>query len=96
MLMCDTIIQKVAGFGRRTLRSSLTLLSVVGAIWRAGLRKEVGLLSATWSESTLAPNVTVMCPGHGVPEMVTPAMTTPVLLGFLNLNKYAMFSFAKT
>ena len=37
------------------------------------------------------------CRGHGVPEMVTPAMrTTAVLLGFLKLDKYAMFSFAMT
>ena len=35
------------------------------------------------------------CRGHGVPEMVTPAMrTTAVLLGFLNLTN--MFSFAMT
>ena len=34
----------VAGFGQRMLHSSLALLSVVGAIGRAGLRKEVGLL----------------------------------------------------
>ena len=32
------------GSGRGTLRLSLALLSVVGAIGRAGLRKEVGLL----------------------------------------------------
>ena len=47
-----------------------------------------------------------MCRGHGVPEMVTPAMrTTAVLLGnednssfarFFKLDKYAMFSFAMT
>ena len=33
-----------ARFGRRTLRSTLVLLSVVGAIARASRRKEVGLL----------------------------------------------------
>ena len=34
-----------------------------------------------------APNGTMKCRGHGVPEMVTPAMrTTAVLLGFLNLT----------
>ena len=39
----------------------------------------------------------MMCRGHGIPEMVTPAMrTTAVSLGFLNLTKYAMFSFAMT
>ena len=39
----------------------------------------------------------IKCRGHGVPEMVTPASrTTAVLLGFLNLTKYAMFSFAMT
>ena len=37
-------LKNVAGFGRGTLRLSLALLSVVGAIGRAGLRKEVGLL----------------------------------------------------
>ena len=42
-----------------------------------------------------APNGTMKCRGHGVPEMVTPAMrTTAVLLGFLNLTN--MFSFAMT
>ena len=39
---------------------------------------------ATWPEGASAPNGTVMCRGHGVPEMVTPVMrTTAVLLGFL-------------
>ena len=63
---------------------------------------------ATWPEGASAPNGTVMCRGHGVPEMVTPAMrTTAVLLGFLTpamrqfcsffkLDKYAMFCFAMT
>ena len=52
---------------------------------------------ATWPEGALAPNGTMKCRGHGVPEMVTPAMrTTAVLLGFLNLTKNAMFSFAMT
>ena len=48
-----------------------------------------------WPEGASAPNGTMMCRGHGVPEMVsrghgvpemvTPAMrTTAVLLGFLN------------
>ena len=42
---------------------------------------------ATWPEGASAPNGTMMCHGHGVPEMVTPAMrTTAVLLGFLNLT----------
>ena len=42
---------------------------------------------ATWPEGASAPNGTVMCWEHGVPEMVTPAMrTTAVLLGFLNLT----------
>ena len=64
---------------------SLALSSLVGAIGRAGLRKEVGLLrpGPTWSEGALAPNGTVKCRGHGVPEMVTPASrTTAVLLVF--------------
>ena len=42
---------------------------------------------ATWPEGASAPNGTGMCRGHGVPEMVTPAMrTTAVLLGLLNLT----------
>ena len=42
---------------------------------------------ATWPEGASAPNGTVMCRGHGVPEILTPAMrTTAVLLGFLNLT----------
>ena len=83
-------LKNVAGFGRRTLRSSLALLSVVGAIGRAGSPQEGGGIAqawATWPEGASAPNGTVMCRGHGVPEMVTPAMrTTAVLLGFLNLT----------
>ena len=50
-------LKNVAGFGRRALRSSLALLSVVGAIGRADLRKEVGLLrlrpEATWPEGVI-------------------------------------------
>ena len=64
---------------------SLALSSLVGAIGRAGLRKEVGLLrpgprgpKVLWHQ-----NGTVKCRGHGVPEMVTPASrTTAVLLFF--------------
>ena len=42
---------------------------------------------ATWPEGASAPNGMMMCRGHGVLEMVTPAMrTTAVLLGFLNLT----------
>ena len=37
-------LTNVAEFGRRTLLSSLALLSVVEAIGKAGLRKEVGML----------------------------------------------------
>ena len=37
----------------------------------------------TWSKGASAPNGTVKCRGHGVPEMVTPASrTTAVLLVF--------------
>ena len=79
---------------------SLALSSLVGAIGRAGLRKEVGLLrpGPRGPKVALAPNGTVKCRGHGVPEMVTPASrTTAVLLGFFfKLDKYAMFSFAMT
>ena len=49
---------------------------------------------ATWPEGASAPNGTMMCQGHGVPEMVTPAMrTTAVLLGFLNLTSSTGFPF---
>ena len=65
---------------------SLALSSLVGAIGRAGLRKEVGLLrpGPRGPKVLSAPNGTMMCRGHEVPEMVTPAMrTTAVLLVFL-------------
>ena len=78
---------------------SLALSSLVGAIGRAGLRKEVGLLRpgwTTWSEGASAPNGTVKCRGHGVPEMVTPASRTTAVLLVCKLDKYAMFSFAMT
>ena len=73
----------VAGFRRKTLCLSLALSSVVGAIGRAGLRKEVGLLRpwATWPEGASAPNGTVMCRGS-TRDGVTPAMRTAVLLVF--------------
>ena len=54
------------------IRSSLALLSVVGAIGRAGPRKKVGWLRpgrATWPEGASAPNGAMMCREHGVPEM---------------------------
>ena len=57
-------LENVAGFGRRTLRSSLALLSVVGAIGRAGLDQEGGGIAqvwATWPGGASAPNGTVMC-----------------------------------
>ena len=83
-------LKNVAGFGRRMLRSSLALLSVVGAIGRAG-HCAIGRAGrrwdcsawATWPEGASAPNGTMKCRGHGVPEMVTPTMRT---LGFLNLT----------
>ena len=83
VLKCD------AGFERRTLRLSLALSSVVGAIGRADFRKigEIAQAWATWPEGASAPNGTVMCRWHGVPEMVTSAMrATAVLLGFSNLT----------
>ena len=53
---------------------------------------------ATWPEGASASNGTMVCPGHGVPVTVTPAMrATSILLGFLNLpNMPCMFSFAMT
>ena len=50
----------------------------------------------TWSEGASAPNGTVKCRGHGVPEMVTPASRTTAVLLVFKLDKYAMFSFAMT
>ena len=68
--------------------------------WESRPQEGGGIAQAwtTWSEGALAPNGTVKCRGHGVPEMVTPASrTTAVLLGFFfKLDKYAMFSFAMT
>ena len=44
---------------------------------------------SAWPEGASAPNGMMMCLGHGVPEMVTPAMrTTEVLLGFSKLDKF--------
>ena len=40
----SNLLRMSLGSGGGTLRLSLALLSVVGAIGRAGLRKEVGLL----------------------------------------------------
>ena len=87
--MCVKI---VSGFGRRALRSSMALLSVVGAIGRAGLRKEVGLLR----------------PGPRGPKVLRHQMVRWCaggkeysrwffkLVNFLKLTKYqyAMFTFA--
>ena len=53
-------------------RLSLALSSVVGATGRAGLGKEVGLLRPGPNGAS-APNGTVMCWEHRVPEIVTPA-----------------------
>ena len=63
--------ENVAGFGRGTLRLSLTLLSVVGA-FESRPQEGVGIAQAwaTWPEGAPAPNGTVMRRGHGVPEMV--------------------------
>ena len=41
---------------------------------------------ATWPEGALAPNGTVMCRGHGVSEMVTPAMNSS-FAQFFKLDK---------
>ena len=85
---------------RRTLRLSLALSSVVGATGRESRPQEGGGIAqawATWSEGASAPNGTVMCRGHGVPEMVTPADgDTEQFCWFFKLDKYAMFSFAMT
>ena len=62
----------VAGFGWRTLRSSLTLSSVVGTIGRAGLRKNVGLIRpGPRGPKVLWHQMVVMCRCHEVPEIVT-------------------------
>ena len=62
------------GFGRRTLHLSLALSSVVGAIGRADLRKEVGLFRPGLGHVARRRFGTEWCsyvPGHGVLEMVT-------------------------
>ena len=67
------------------------LLSVPSPIGRAGLRKEVGLL--TWPEGALAPNGTVMWPGaQSTRDGDTGIEDDSSFAGFLNLtNIYAMF-----
>ena len=53
--------------------------------WESRPQEGGGIAQAwiTWSEGASAPNGTVKCRGHGVPEMVTPASrTTAVLLVF--------------
>ena len=69
-------LKNVAGFGRGRLRLSLALLSVVGAIGESRPQEGGGIAQAwaTWPEGASAPNGTVMCRMHGVPEMVTPTM----------------------
>ena len=80
-------LKNVAGFGLRTLRWT----DVSGVVvccqchWESRPQEGGGIAQAwaTWPEGASAPNGTTMCQGHGVPEMVTPAMrTTAVLLGF--------------
>ena len=84
-------LKNIAGFGRRMLRSSLALLSVVGAIGRAGPMEEEGGMAQAWPG-----HVARRCFGtkwcDDVPgarstrdgnEDCTPAMrTTAVLLSF--------------
>ena len=93
-------LTNVAGFGRRTLHLSLSLSVVCcWCHWESRPQEGGGIAQAwaMWPEGASAPNGTVMCRGHGVPEMVTPAMrTTAVFLRCFKLDKYAMFSFAMT
>ena len=69
-----------------SLELVLALSSVVGAIGRTGQRMEVGLLKpgSYGSKVIRHLNGTLMCRGHGIPEMVTPTMrTTTVLLLYM-------------
>ena len=63
--------------------------------WKSRPQEGGGIAQAwaTWPEGASAPNGTVKCRGHGVPEMVTPASrTTAVLLVCLNLtNMHVQF-----
>ena len=61
------------GSGGRTLRLSqrCCLLSVPLGEQASGRRWDCSGL-VRWPEGALAPNGTMMCRGHGVPEMVTP------------------------
>ena len=80
-------LKNVAGFGRRTLRSSLALLSVVGAILES-MPQDLGGIAqawATWPEGASAPNGKLMCRGHRVPEMVTSTMRTTITLYYMLL-----------
>ena len=78
-----------------SIASLITGVGVSGVVvccrchWESRPQEGGGIAQAwaTWPEGASAPNGTVMCRGHGVPEMLTPAMrTTAVLLGFLNLT----------
>ena len=71
-----------SGGGRSVCLWRCRLLSVP---WESRPQEGGGIAQAwtTWSEGASAPNGTVKCRGHGVPEMVTPASrTTAVLLVF--------------
>ena len=72
-----------SGGGRFVRLWRCCLLSVPLGEQASG-RRWIAQAWATWPESASAPNGTIKCRGHGVPEMVTPAMRkTAVVLGFL-------------
>ena len=82
-------LKNVAGFGRGDAPFVSGVVVCCRCHWESRPQEGGGIAQAwaTWPEGASAPNGTVMCRGHGVPEMVTPAMrTTAVLLGFLNLT----------
>ena len=81
--------ENVAGFGREDASFVSGVVVCCRCHWESRPQEGGGIAQAwaTWPEGASAPNGTMMCRGHGVPEMVTPAMrTTAVLLGFLNLT----------
>ena len=91
-------LKNVAGFRRGTLCLSLALLSVVGAIERAGLRKEVGLLRP----GPRGPKVLRQKWYNDVPgarstrDGDTGNEDNSSFARCFKLDKYAMFSFALT
>ena len=91
-------LKNVAGFGRRMLRLPLALSSLVGAIGRAGLRMEVGLLKPEPRGPKVLRHQMVRWSAGGTeyPRWWPRQVGRQQFCCFFNFDKYAMFSFAMT